>query len=193
MSGVSTKHVVLGLLLQRPGYGYDLGQRIEKHLGFLSLADNAVYRILDRLEDDGWIVEIGERRVGRTRRGAARVTYAATPLGAEKFRSWIAQPSDRATLREDVQAKLVLTDPADLPELLATVEEQAQECLAELASLRRPILTQASQPDVPWRHVAVMLVDDFATRWLQCLTDWLNDVCVVLEERIERGASEPRP
>ena len=32
MSGVSTKHVVLGLLIERPGYGYDLAQRLGERL-----------------------------------------------------------------------------------------------------------------------------------------------------------------
>jgi len=71
MSGISTKHVVLGLLVERPSYGYELAQRLGTRLDFLGLQGNSIYRILDRLEDDGWIVEIGERRVRRTRRGAA--------------------------------------------------------------------------------------------------------------------------
>ncbi len=193
MGGVSNRHVVLGLLMERPGYGYDLGQRIEDWLAFLGLSENAVYRILDRLEDDGWIVEVGERRVGRTRRGAARVMYGPTREGAEQFREWVTRPSERADLRDELRAKLLLTDPADLPELLAAVERQAAECLAELAGLRRPVLAAASRPDVPWANAAAMLVDDFATRWLQCLVDWLDDVCVVLEDRIERAEPEPQP
>lgn len=193
MSGVSTKHVVLGLLIERPGYGYDLAQRLGERLGFLGLSGNAVYRILDRLEDDGWIVEVGERRVGRTRRGAARVMYGPTPAGVQQLKKWIAEPSDRAVLRDELHAKLIVADPADLPDLLATVEEQARECLTELAAMRRPVLAEATHPDVPWPHAAMMLVDDFAARWLQCLADWLDSVSVILEERIERGADMSAP
>lgn len=190
MIGVSTRHVVLGLLVDRPGYGYDLSQRLGERLGFLGLSGNAVYRILDRLEDDGWIEKVGERRVGRTRRGAARVIYGPTPTGVQQLREWIAQPSDRAVLRDELHAKLIVADPDDLPDLLATVEEQSRECLSELASLRRPVLAEAAHPDVAWPHAAMVLVDDFATRWLQCLADWLDDVAVILEERIERGPEQ---
>lgn len=194
MGGASNRHVVLGLLMERPGYGYDLRQRIEDRLGFLGLSENAVYRILDRLEDDGWIVEVGERRVGRTRRGAARVMYGPTHEGADQFRRWVTQRSERADLRDEIRAKLLLTDPRDLPDLLAAVEEQAAECLAELAALKRPALATVSSSAVPWPHAAVILVDDFAIRWLQCLVDWLDDVCVVLEERIlnDQGPEQRR-
>jgi DNA-binding PadR family transcriptional regulator len=188
VSGLSTKHVVLGLLIERPGYGYDLGQRLDARLGFLGLSENAVYRILDRLEVDGWIEEIGERTFGRTRRGAARVMYGATVTGVEQFKEWIGAPSDRAVLRDELQAKMAVADPSDLPELLAVAEAQARECLAELAAFERPVIARATEPDVPWSHAAVMLVDDFRSRWLQALVDWLDAVSVVLEERIERGA-----
>lgn len=189
---VSTKHVVLGLLLERPGYGYDLGQRIDSRLGFLGLSENAVYRILDRLEDEQWIAEVGERRVGRTRRGAARVMYAPTPDGAKRFREWVVSPNERASLRDELRVKLMLADPDDLPELLAAVEQQLAECLADLGAMRRPVLADASRPDVSWPNAAAMLVDEFAARWLQLLADWLEEVCVVLDERIghsESGAS----
>lgn len=186
MGGISTKHVVLGLLAERPGYGYELAQRLDSRLGFLGLQANSIYRILDRLEDDGWIVEVGQRRIGHTRRGAVRIMYGPTAKGVERLRAWFSAPCDRAGLREELHAKLIVAAPSDLPELLAAVEEQTRECLSDLASMRRPVLADASHPDVPWSNAAAMLVDDFAARWLQCLADWLDNVSVTLEERIER-------
>lgn len=191
MSGLSTRHVVLGLLIERPGYGYDLGQRLEQRLGFLGLSENAVYRILDRLEADGWVQEIGERRFGRTKRGAARVMYAPTATGVANFKQWIAAPSDRAFLRDELQAKMAVAEPDDLPTLLDAAERQARDCLTELSAAPRPALASATELEVPWSHAATILVDDFRFRWLQCMVDWLEAVCVVLEERIERSATRP--
>lgn len=191
MSGLSTKHVVLGLLIERPGYGYDLQQRLDARLGFLGLSDGAVYKILDRLEEDGWIEEMGEKVVGRTRRGAPRVVYRATAVGREQFRSWIATPSDRAVLRDELQAKLNVSHPGDLRPLLTVAEDQSRECLAELAALRRPVLAQVADPAVPWHHASVMMVDDFNLRFLQALVDWLDAICELMEERIERMSDDP--
>lgn len=187
MSRLSTKHVVLGLMIDRPSYGYGLQQQIAERLGFLELAESAVYKTIERLEQDGWVEEVGEKQVGRTRRGAPRVLYRATPKGVEQFRRWMAGPSDRAVLRDELQTKLALAEPTDLPQLLEMAEAQAQQCLAELAQLTRPSLASASIPDVPWSAAARMMVDDFKVRWLESLIDWLSAVCEVIEERIERS------
>jgi DNA-binding PadR family transcriptional regulator len=185
VSGLSTKHVVLGLLIEQPGYGYDLLKRARSRFGYLGLSDNFVYKTLERLEEDGFIEERGDKSTGKTRRGAPRVMYRATPLGRENFKQWIATPSERAVLRDELQAKLNLSEPDDLPELLAVAEEQGRECVAELATLRRPVLATVAEPEVPWHHAAVMMVDDLNLRWLQALVDWLNAICELIEERIE--------
>jgi DNA-binding PadR family transcriptional regulator len=189
MSRLSTKHVVLGLMIDRPSYGYGLQQQIADRLGFLGLAESAVYKTIERLEEDGWVEEVGEKRVGRTRRGAPRVLYRATPVGVEQFRRWMAEPSDRAVLRDELQTKLALSDPADLPQLLSMAEEQARQCLAELAQLSRPSLAQAATPTVAWSSATRMMVDDFKARWLESVVDWLDAICEVMDERIKQASA----
>jgi DNA-binding PadR family transcriptional regulator len=189
LSRLSTKHVVLGLMIDRPSYGYGLQQQIADRLGFLGLAESAVYKTIERLEEDGWVEEVGEKQVGRTRRGAPRVLYRATPVGVEQFRRWMAEPSDRAVLRDELQTKLALSNPADLPQLLALAEEQAQECLAELAQLSRPSLAHAATPSVPWSSATRMMVDDFKARWLESVVDWLDAICEVMDERIKQASA----
>lgn len=193
MSGLSTRHVVLGLLVERPGYGYDLQQRLDARLGFLGLSESAVYKILDRLEHDGWIEETGEKQVGRTRRGAARVMYRVTPAGRERFRAWMATPCERPVLRDELQAKLNVAEPDDLPRLLEVAEAQGHACLAELAALGRPALARAGDVDLPWRDAATMMVDDFRVRSLQTLVDWLDAICELIEARIRRTSESLQP
>ncbi len=193
MSGLSTRHVVLGLLVERPGYGYDLQQRIDARLGFLGLSESAVYKILERLEVEGWIEETGQRRVGATRRGAPRVMYRATTLGRERFKQWMAAPCERPVMRDELQAKLNVAEPTDLPELLGVAEAQAQACLTELAALRRPALAQLAEPDMPWHDAATLMVDDFRLRALQTQVDWLDAICELLEERIRRTSAVVAP
>lgn len=194
MSGLSTRHVVLGLLVERPGYGYDLQQRIDARLGFLGLSESAVYKILERLEREGWIEETGQRRIGITRRGAPRVMYRATPLGLDRFRTWMTTPCERALLRDELQAKLTVADPEDLPALLAIAETQRRECLTELAELRlrQPALARAADLDMPWHDAATLMVDDFRLRALQTLVDWLDAIRQLMEERLCRATEAAR-
>jgi DNA-binding PadR family transcriptional regulator len=188
MGRLSTKHAVLGLMIDRPSYGYNLQQQISERLGFLGLAESTVYKTLERLELDGWVEEVGERHIGQTRRGAPRVLYRATPEGVAHFKTWMADASDRAVLRDELQAKLALSDPDDLPRLLEIAEEQSRRCLAELTALGRPSLSELATRDVEWELAAQYMVDDFKARWLESLVDWLDGICEVMEERVKRSA-----
>jgi DNA-binding PadR family transcriptional regulator len=188
MGKLSTKHVVLGLMIERPGYGYGLQQQFTERLGFLGLAESSVYKTIERLEADGWVEETGPRRPGPAHRGAQRVLYRATPEGIVQFKRWMAEPCDRAVVRDELHAKLALSDPSDLPDLLRTAEEQSQQCLAELATIgRRAVPTTVDQP---WGAVATALVDDFKARWLESLVDWLDQMCKVIEERMAQTPAD---
>lgn len=187
MGRLSTKHAVLGLMIDRPSYGYNLQQQIAERLGFLGLAESAVYKTLERLEVDGWVEEVGEKQAGRTRRGAPRVLYRATPAGVDSFKRWMASTSDRALLRDELQTKLALSDPDDLPRLLEMAEAQSRECLEELVALTRAPLSELATSDVAWDVAARLMVDDFKARWLESLVDWLDGICEVMEERIRQA------
>lgn len=179
-------------MIDRPSYGYGLQQQVTERLGFLELAESAIYKTIERLEADGWVEEVGEKQAGRTRRGAPRVLYRATAEGTAQFRRWMEEPCDRAVVRDELHAKLALADPTDLPQLMHMADEQAQACLAELAALKRPPLASLAA-DAPWSAVARVMTDDFKARWLESLIDWLNAICEVIEDRIAAVPVVPAP
>lgn len=189
MSRLSTKHVVLGLLVEQNSYGYALQQRVSERLGFLGLADSAIYKTLERLEADGCVEEVGEKRVGRT----ARVLYRATPQGVEQFERWMAETSERPFLRDELHAKLALSAPEDLPDLLRAVEAQSQECLADLATLARETRPSVTSPDVSWNVTSLLLVDDFRARFLECMVDWLAVAAEVIQDQIDNRSAVSAP
>lgn len=195
MGKLSTKHVVLGLVVERPGYGYGLQQRMSERLGFLDLAESAVYKTLMRLEEDGLVKEASRGPVGPVRRGGQRILYRATEQGVDEFRNWMASPSDRGVLRDELQTKLALSNPGDLPQLLKAAEDQSRACLADLEALRRESVGLAGTKRAPWPLAAQMMVDDFKARWLEAMVAWLDAVCEVIETRIAedgRNGSAPR-
>ena len=189
MAKLSTKHVVLGLVIERPGYGYGLQQRMSERLGFLDLAESAVYKTLARLEGDGLVEEARRGPGSRVRRGGERILYRATEQGRDEFRTWMASPSDRAVLRDELQTKLALSNPDDLPQLLRAVEDQSRLCLADLEGLRRGSIGLAATTSVPWPAAAQLMVDDFKARWLEAMVAWLDAVGEVIEARIEQEGS----
>lgn len=190
MAKLSTKHVVLGLVVERPGYGYSLQQRMSERLGFLDLAESAVYKTIARLEEDGLVEEARQGAGLGMRRGGQRILYQATDRGVDEFRSWMASPSDRAVLRDELQTKLALSNPRDLPQLLRAAEDQSRLCLADLEGLRRGSIGLAGTTSMPWPAAAQMMVDDFKARWLEAMVAWLDAICEVIEARIAQDGSE---
>jgi DNA-binding PadR family transcriptional regulator len=191
VSRLSTKHVVLGLMIDRPNYGYRVQQQMADKLGFLGIADSAIYKIIERLENHGWVAETGRQAIGGTRRGAPRILYKATPEGVEQFKSWIATPSKPAVVRDELQAKLAVSAPEDLPHILRMAEQQARECLTALGRLGRPAPLSTTTQNVPWDVAAKIMVDDFHARRLEGLLDWLNAICEVIEDRIQESGGSP--
>jgi DNA-binding PadR family transcriptional regulator len=181
VSRLSTKHVVLGLLVERNSYGYALQQRVSERFGFLELADSAIYKTLERLAADGCVEEVSARRSGRN----ARVLYRATPRGVEEFESWMAHGTERPFLRDELHAKLALSGPEDLPNLLAAVEAQSQQCLADLAELGRQARPSVTASNVSWNVTSLLLVDDFRARFLECMVDWLAVAAEAIQDEID--------
>lgn len=189
MAGCSARHVVLGLVIERAGYGYDLQRRLDERFGFLGFSQRVVYKTLDGLEGAGLIVENGEKRTGRTRRGAPKKLYAATPAGIAEFARWIGEPCELSTVREEIQVKLVLARAENLARLLTVIERFERACLERLDELQEaevPTLAELSDPSRPWSIVSRVLVDDAEMIRLQGMLEWLHRVRPVVRERLER-------
>jgi DNA-binding PadR family transcriptional regulator len=188
MATVSTKHVVLGLLIERPGYGYELQQRLDGRFRFLGFSNNAVYGALDRLRRDGLIEPVGVKQAGRTERGAPRVIYAPTAGGTEEFSRWLGEPCEIGVAREEVQVKLVLSKPLHWPRVLAMAEKLEQACLAAIRELQdagRPSLEELMGQDSPEDVIAAVLVDDAECLRLQAMIEWLQRVRVFGQKCID--------
>lgn len=180
---MSVKYAVLGLLVQRRGYGYDLVQRFEEQVGpAWQLNAGAVYVALDKLEQDGLVRPVPSedgapltRR--RTVRGAPRVVYEPTERGVACFEEWMAADSSMSPLREELHLKLALSRPVNLPRLIEMTVEQERVCLARLedhiGSRSHDELLGASHA---WPAVASGMVRDAEIAHLQATVEWLRRI-----------------
>jgi|SRR6185312_11859891 len=74
--------LVLGLVIERPGYGSEIRNRFERKYGdVLSLGESYVYGVIDRLLARGWIEVVAGTDVGRQ----PRTRYRATALGMQTY------------------------------------------------------------------------------------------------------------
>jgi DNA-binding PadR family transcriptional regulator len=80
---VSTRLVILGLLRERPLYGYELKHIIEEHMGdWTKIAFGSIYFALGKLADEGFVVKIATEKEGKR---PARSVYQITAEGRTEF------------------------------------------------------------------------------------------------------------
>lgn len=83
---MALKFAVLGLLDQRPHYGYEIKQRFENSLGDIwSISYGQLYPTLRRLLESGHI----SKRVEPGQKAAEKNVYSITHTGHEIFQSWL--------------------------------------------------------------------------------------------------------
>ncbi len=123
---------VLGLVIERPSYGWELWKRFERLYGDVLIASNesSIYAALNMLKDKRFIEEVdGSRSVvpGATRQ--PKPHYRATREGLEAYEAWvIAQAREHS--RRSLQFARQLGALAEQPQTaLAILGRYEQACL----------------------------------------------------------------
>jgi DNA-binding PadR family transcriptional regulator len=129
---------LLGLLMERPGYGYQLMQRFERAYGdVLPLgSESHVYTALNELKRRALIEEVpGERAVRSGTDRQPKPRYRATAEGVRGYREWML-----ARVWEDRrQSRLFVRQ-------LAVFEREPEVALQILAHYEKACLKEASHP-----------------------------------------------
>jgi DNA-binding PadR family transcriptional regulator len=132
----SARLAVLGLVLERPSYGYELVARFDRTFAAQpcgwSVTPQAIYDALLKLEKAELIEPIPLRaRAGGRSQAASRHEVRVTPAGARAMREWLARPMGSDPSREELLIRLHFGDASDdaMRELLRL---HAGACLEEL-------------------------------------------------------------
>ncbi|HEY5261795.1 MAG TPA: PadR family transcriptional regulator [Solirubrobacteraceae bacterium] len=178
---MSAKHAVLGLVIERPGYGYDLARRLQERFGSSGFAPTGVYSALDQLSSDALVRSAGSRSDGSNERAAPRMIYEATPKGMDHFEEWMLGGSSLAPVRDELYMKIALSKPHNLLRLIELARAQEEECLARLERLKLPPTRSRGAPKA-WSEVAVLLVRDAEIKQLQARVEWLQRARMVMDK-----------
>lgn len=126
--------VVLGCVIERPGYGYDLGKRIAARMGpGWQFNPSGVYGSLDRLEAKELVRHELRESMPRSPRSRDRVVYRATDEGVVAFEDWLRSEVRKEPVRMDVLARIAVSRPEHAPLLLSALEGYERECLEMVA------------------------------------------------------------
>jgi DNA-binding PadR family transcriptional regulator len=187
---MSAKYAVLGLVIERPGYGYQLAQRLEERFGSSEFAPSGVYSALDQLSRDSFIRSAGEMGGGSSRRAAPRTIYEATEEGVDHFAAWMLEASPTPPLRDELHMKIALCRPSDLPRLIEIVRGQELACMGRLSDLK-----QRADEDPPsaheWSSLMRTLSRDAEVAVWNARIEWLQSARELLEQLGAEAAGPP--
>ncbi|GGY46744.1 PadR family transcriptional regulator [Streptomyces omiyaensis] len=111
---MALEHAILVSLLEKPGSGYELARRFDRSIGYFWTATHQqIYRVLKRMENDGWVAA---REVAQQGRPDKR-EYSVADLGHAALSSWLHEPIEPETVRHDLAVKIrgaAFDDPAGL-------------------------------------------------------------------------------
>ena len=131
-----TKYAVLGLLLERPSYGYEVLVRFRRAFdaGQWAISPQGLYASLDRLERDG-LIEPLAAAAGDGSRRQPKTPYRVTAHGARALRQFLETPMGPDPSRAEFLVRLQCAASKDADTLLRMLDGYEHACLDELSRL----------------------------------------------------------
>lgn len=117
---------VLGLVIERPSYGYELSGRLSERFGeLLPVSRSHVYGALDALQRGG-LIEPLPPSVSEEAPRQPKIHYRATAEGERAFGGWIAQELDEHARRAELIGAVARLDGSDADAVETLVSAYAQ-------------------------------------------------------------------
>ena len=115
---MALEHALLVSLRERPAAGLELARRFDRSIGFFwSATHQQIYKVLRRMERDGWVTA---EVIGQSGRPEKR-EYSVTEVGRQALADWIATTTPRPGFRSEIAVKMRGASYGDRPALLADV------------------------------------------------------------------------
>src|SRR3954453_19951415 len=100
---MALEHAILVSLLEQPGSGYELARRFERSIGrFWTATHQQIYRVLKRMETDGWVTAEEVSQGGRP----AKRSYSVAAPGRAALTSWLRAPVQPEAVRHELAVKI---------------------------------------------------------------------------------------
>jgi DNA-binding PadR family transcriptional regulator len=177
---VPLEHALLVSLSERPASGLELAGRFEKSIGFFWHATHQqIYRVLARMDADGW-VEVEE--VAQSGRPDKKV-YAVSSAGARALADWLGTPTPMEPLRSELAVKMRGASRGDRSAVLDVVRANLAEHRARLDHYELLASRDYPAPDaLTGQTLDTYLVLRGGIRLEQFWIDWLTEYLTAHEK-----------
>ncbi len=169
---MSVKFAILGLLLKRPSYPYELSLTFKQRIGCAwELNRGQVYQTVYRLEEEGLV----ERIESKPNAHGVKWIYQATERGKEEFERWRKGSTERTRpLRDDLLLKIAMATAEDADHLLWMIDRRERMCAERLQEYTEFEADQVPLEDASsWEDVGPTLSTHAALSQLNAEMAWL--------------------
>ena len=170
------EHALLVALREQPASGLELARRFERSIGFFwSATHQQIYKVLGRMDRDGW-VEVTE--VAQDGRPTKKV-HAVSTLGEQALADWLAEPAASGPMRSELAVKMRGASFGDRTAVLDVVRADLADHATRLEHYRaleaRDYPEPAQLSGIDLDHYLVLhggiLMEE---TWVAWLTDYLE-------------------
>lgn len=100
---MALEYAILVSLLEQPGSGYELARRFDRSIGrFWTATHQQIYRVLGRMEADGWLAVELATQSGRP----DKKIYSAAEPGRAALAQWLREPVQPETVRHEMAVRI---------------------------------------------------------------------------------------
>ena len=178
---MALEHAILVSLSEQAGSGLDLTRRFDRSIGFFWTATHQqIYRVLGRMEGDGWVRSEQVSQQGRP----DKKVYDVTAAGRRELERWLAEPLGREQYRSDLAVKLRAASYGDRGPLLDEVAALRAEHATRLALFEELEARDYTEPDgLAGADLDRYLVLRGGIRMEQFWVDWLGEYLAAHERK----------
>ena len=170
---MALEHAILVSLSERAASGLDLARRFDRSIGFFwSATHQQIYKVLARMESEGWVSSTAVAQHGRP----GKRVYEVTATGRDELATWLSTPMPDERFRSELAVRLRGASYGDRETVFATVREQRADHAARLDAYQE--MAARDFPDPPsltGRALDVYLVLRGGIRLEQFWVDWLSE------------------
>ncbi|KRF19318.1 PadR family transcriptional regulator [Nocardioides sp. Soil797] len=170
---MALEHALLVSLSERTASGLELTRRFDRSIGhFWTATHQQIYRVLGRMEKDGWVRSETVAQQGRP----DKKVYEVTEPGRLELERWIAEPTAGDPLRSSLMVKFRGASYGDRAALLEQARERLDEHNKRLALYEHLVGRDYADPSTLDGHdLDAYLVLRGGVRLEQFWIDWLTE------------------
>jgi len=167
---------VLGLVIEKPSYGYEIWQRFEPRFGgFLLARKSMIYSALATLATTGLIEKmVGMESVGVRQGAKPGASYRATRSGARAYRKRVAEHLRDDPQRAEMLGRMVSAGIIGIEAALDFLDRYEEECLLELQRMTLPTLNALWRAASEVSRVVERLVIEERRRMIDAQLKWVD-------------------